>query len=543
MNHWRLPIALRLFLTVLLTTLLITTVSLGVLHWTMQKNFSRYVAQVEMQKLEHLNNNLAEIFLVYNDWNIAIQSSFDSVIDVLEQPERERLAQRWLRRQYDIAQQQSEIIKNPNMFQTRLFSNENADRNMPYIPSHFEPFNPPPHLRQDRQVDPHPTTQQSNPPPNPHDNKRWLIPLPDRLGFGNRLALYDANKKLVTGDETPEIPMQEIRAEGKLVGYLGLRPALDVDDALSINFFSNQQRYLLLIYGVSIIISAVVALILAASFRKPIHRLLNAAVELSKGNYRHTVEVKSNDELGDLSQVINQLAVILDQHEQSRRQWVADTSHELKTPLAVLQAQIEAMQDGVRKPTPEHLARMMNQVMSLKKLTQDLSDLAQADAQQLKCYFSKINPWDIVLHEVENFKSQFEHKQLQVSLDGQGISLISDPDRFRQIIVNLLSNSVRYTEPEGQIHIHSEIRADQWVLHIDDSPLGVTDEQLQQLGERFYRIDDSRTRSTGGTGLGLALSKKIAHVLGGDLQFDHSPLGGLRCTVYLSRYLQKEMME
>jgi two-component system sensor histidine kinase BaeS len=535
LKHWRIPIALRLFLTVLLTTLLISTISLGVLHWAMQKNFSRYVTQVEMRKLGHLNNNLAEIYQVYGNWQVAIDKSVrdDTGQNYTEQnhPERkQRLMQRWLLRQFEIAQQQNDMIQNPALFQARMLHEHEPPEHV--IPSHFEPFKIPAHLRDEKKI-------RERVSPQLDERRRWFGLVPDQLGFGQRLALYDADKHFIVGDNNQEMPLQEIRVEDHVVGYLGLRPALDADDALSINFFSHQQRYLLLIFVVSIMISAIVALIQAASFRQPIHRLLNAAVELSKGNYRHHVEVKSNDELGDLSQVINQLAVILEQHEQSRRQWVADTSHELKTPLAVLQAQIEAMQDGVRKATPEHLARMMSQVVSLKKLTQDLADLAQADAQQFTCYLSCMQPWNIVRHEVENFKSQFEQKQLQVSVTGQGVELLSDPDRFRQIIVNLLSNSVRYTEVGGHIQIHTDVTADEWQLHIDDSPLGVTDEQLQQLGQRFYRVDDSRTRSTGGTGLGLALSKKIAQALGGDLQFSHSPLGGLRCTVRLKLNWQK----
>jgi len=200
------------------------------------------------------------------------------------------------------------------------------------------------------------------------------------------------------------------------VGYLGLKPVLDQDDASSINFFSNQKRYLLLVYALTVLSSLVAALLMATYLKKPIQRLLNATLELTRGNYQHQVVIKRNDELGDLSNQLNHLADILHQHEESRRQWVADTSHELKTPLAVLQAQIEAMQDGIRKATPEHLDAMMRQVSSLKKLTQDLADLAQADAQQLKCYFSEVDPWDVVLQEVENFRSTFEQHQLEVSL-------------------------------------------------------------------------------------------------------------------------------
>lgn len=538
MPKWRVTIALKLFLAVLLTVLLITTVSLFVSQWTMQKNFSRYVTQVEMQKLDHLNNNLAEIYQVYGSWTEAIENSLTRLDTDISEERKHRFATMWLLKQYEIAQRQNDLIKNPALFQNRIDQQSpTIDR---FMPSHFDPFARPPEQPQNQQ--PSKDNDQANPSQPSEQQRRWIIPLPDRLGYGNRLSLYDADKSLVMGDATPQVPLQEIVVDQKVVGYLGLRPAINVDDALSINFFSNQQRYLLLIYSLSILASLVVALLLANTFRKPIHRLLHAAQELSLGNYQHNVEVRSNDELGDLSNVINQLARILDQHEQSRRQWVADTSHELKTPLSVLQAQIEAMQDGVRKATPEHLARMQQQVMSLKKLTQDLADLAQADAQQLSCYFSQIQPWQLVLNEVVNFSSQFEQKKLKVTVDdddAESIYLTSDPDRLRQIIVNLLSNAVRYTEAEGQIHIHREVNNHEWILHIDDSPLGVSDEQLAQLGQRFYRVDDSRTRSTGGTGLGLALSKQIAQILGGDLQFSHSPLGGLRCTVRLNRHLQK----
>ena len=114
------------------------------------------------------------------------------------------------------------------------------------------------------------------------------------------------------------------------------------------------------------------------------------------------------------------------------------------------------MQDGIRKATPEHLDAMMRQVSSLKKLTQDLADLAQADAQQLKCYFNAINPWDVVVQEIENFKPKFEQANLNVSVQGDAPVLQLDTDRFKQIVVNLLSNSIRYTEQGGEIKIHTE---------------------------------------------------------------------------------------
>ena len=543
------PLAIRLFLTVLLTTLVIATISLGVLHWTMQKNFARYVADVEMQKLDRLIANLGNVYTVYHDWGNAIQAQILQIEGNAAPDDYDRLSQWWLRRQYDIALQQryfndhTLLSLSPTLAQNntelknrQIFNDEELKILKQNLPSEYQPFeglrfplSPSQfRLKKDAKDD----KQESKSSSSSEHVKKRFVSIPDRLGLSSRLSLYDEKHQFIVGEPaTDQIAYRPILVDQKVVGYLGLKPVLDQDDASSINFFSNQKRYLLLVYALTVLSSLVAALLMATYFKKPIQRLLNATLELTRGNYQHQVMIKRNDELGDLSNQLNHLADILHQHEESRRQWVADTSHELKTPLAVLQAQIEAMQDGIRKATPEHLDAMMRQVSSLKKLTQDLADLAQADAQQLKCYFAEVNPWDVVLQEVDNFKSTFEQNQLEVSLSGEGALLSLDRDRFKQIIVNLLGNCVRYTEQGGKIQIHTQQNEHEWVLYVDDSPFGVSDEQLARLGERFYRVDDSRTRSTGGTGLGLALSCKLAQALGGSLTFDHSPLGGLRCVL------------
>jgi len=548
----RIPIALRLFLTVLLTTLVITTVSLGVLHLNMQRNFTRYVADVEMQKLDHVIENLADVYTVYEDWGNAIQAQILQIEGEAAPDDYDRLSRWWLRRQYDIALQQryfqeqtlatvapSSMVE-PNLT-SRSVNEEELRILASNLPSQFQPFeglrfplsSNQNLFRTDRK------DNNGQQPVQQPTGKKQFIQMPDRLGLSSRLSLYDAKRRFVVGEASDEqISYRPIMVENQVVGYLGLKPVLDQDDALSINFFSNQKRYLFLVYGLSILASLIAALLLATYFKKPIQRLLNGTRELTRGNYQHQVKVKRNDELGDLSNELNQLAVILDQHETSRRQWVADTSHELKTPLAVLQAQIEAMQDGIRKPTPEHFASMLAQVTSLKKLTQDLAALAQADAQQLQFYYATVNPWEVVQQELMNFQPKFEQADLKVTVEGDGAEVDLDLDRFKQIVANLLSNSIRYTEAGGQVHIHTEQNEKEWTLYVDDSPFGLTDEQLARIGERFYRVDDSRTRSTGGTGLGLALSCKITQAMGGSLSFAHSPLGGLRCKLSFPKQMK-----
>ncbi len=574
----RIPIALRLFLTVLLTTLLITTLSLGVLHWSMQKNFSQYVADVELQKLDHLAENLGSIYAVYNDWGNAIQAHILQIEGNADPDDYDRLSRGWLRRQYDIALQQRYFKEQSMLNQVNNVQDE-ALKPRPMLsqlelaiveqnlPSQYQPFEG---LRfplsanrnlwrrldkesSDAKITDAPPNAQVMPkspavlPPAdiPENAKKHYISLPDRLGLSNRLALYDSQHRFVVGERAENgsgISFRPIIVNHRLVGYLGLKAVLEQKDALSINFFSQQKRYLLFIYLFSVLASLVASLLLATYFKAPIQRLLHATRVLTRGNYKHQVVIQRNDELGDLSKQLNQLADILYQHEQSRRQWVADTSHELKTPLAVLQAQIEALQDGIRQATPTHLQSMMSQVMSLKKLTQDLSDLAQADAQQLSCYFSEVDPWPLIQQELAHFQPKFAQAELTVLSEGEGCRLQLDADRFRQIIVNLLSNSVRYTLAGGKIHVHSEQTAQYWRVMVDDSPLGLQDDQLARLGERFYRTDDSRARATGGTGLGLALSCKLVQALGGQIHFAHSPLGGLRVqlTFYFNNALSKK---
>jgi len=501
LNIRRIPIALRLFLTVLLTTLVITTVSLGVLHLNMQRNFARYVADVEMQKLDYVIENLADVYAVYQDWGNAIQAQILQMEGEAAPDDYDRLSRWWLRRQYDIALQQRYFQEQtlaqvaPSMVDPELPQRQVNEEELRLLasnlPSQFQPFEGLKFplssnqnlFRTDRKNGEQPAQQPTG--------KKQFIQMPDRLGLSSRLSLYDAKRRFVVGEASDEqISYRPIMVNNQIVGYLGLKPVLDQDDALSINFFSNQKRYLFLVYALSILASLIASLLLATYFKKPIQRLLNGTRALTQGNYQYQVKVNRNDELGDLSNELNALAV------------------------------------------------MLAQVNSLKKLTQDLAALAQVDAQQLQFYFSTVNPWEVVQQELINFQPNFEQAELVVTADGEGTDLNLDLDRFKQIVANLLSNSIRYTEAGGQVHIHTTQDDKEWTLYIDDSPFGLTDEQLARIGERFYRVDDSRTRATGGTGLGLALSCKITQALGGSLSFAHSPLGGLRCKLSFPKQMK-----
>ena len=254
----RVPIALRLFLTVLFTTLVITTVSLGVLHWTMQKNFARYVADVEMQKLDHVISNLAGVYSVYHDWGNAIQAQILQIEGTAAPDDYDRLSRWWLRRQYDIALQQRYFQENtlisvsPGLNKTGqskpILDAEELRLIKLNLPSEYQPFEGLKFplsanqniFRSDRKTEDKPADTTSS-----QAKKKQFISLPDRLGLSSRLSLYDAKKQFVVG-EPSDIPVsyRPIMVNNQVVGYLGLKPVLDQDDASSINFFSNQKRYL-----------------------------------------------------------------------------------------------------------------------------------------------------------------------------------------------------------------------------------------------------------------------------------------------------------
>lgn len=295
-------------------------------------------------------------------------------------------------------------------------------------------------------------------------------------------------------------------------------------------FLQKQTEIIVIIIALSILLSAVAASLLAMHFRRPIRALLEGSRLLSNGNFATRLGETRSDELGELAHSFNQLAGKLERAEQTRKQWVADTSHELRTPISVLRAQLEAMQDGIRQASPENIALMLRQILSLNKLIDELYALARADVGELEYHMQSLDAWQLAVQEADNFKEKLEAKQLRLTM-AEAIAnskVQGDPDRLRQVFSNLFENSIRYTAPGGCIHLSAQQRENTLVLTLDDSAPAVPEVALARLGERFYRVDPSRNRQQGGAGLGLALCARIMQAHHGKIAFSHAPSGGLR---------------
>jgi two-component system sensor histidine kinase BaeS len=263
--------------------------------------------------------------------------------------------------------------------------------------------------------------------------------------------------------------------------------------------------------------------------------LVDGARRLGRGELDARIDARRRDEFGELARSFNDLGARLEAAARSRRQWIADTSHELRTPLTVMQAQVEAMQDGIRPPDPAGLAGMAAQIGALRRIVDDLDQLARGDDGTLELQLVRLDFWAVAVDAWEGFSDRLRGQGLERRLSpprGPAIGM-GDPNRLGQVLRNLLENSARYTAPGGCVVLSGAIESAHLVLQLDDSAPGVPDAMLGRLGERFFRADASRSREHGGSGLGLALSRQIVEAHGGRLAFDSSPLGGVRARIEL----------
>jgi two-component system sensor histidine kinase BaeS len=224
------------------------------------------------------------------------------------------------------------------------------------------------------------------------------------------------------------------------------------------------------------------------------------------------------------------MALTLDKHEQERRQWVADISHELRTPIAVLQGEIEALLDGIHNITPETICSLLAETIRLQRLVEDLYQISLSDLGTLSYRKENLDLVTVLRNSIESYRAEFDRKSIalkeNISSNTKAIGF-ADRERLRQLFINLLENSLRYTDAGGILEIRAEVSGDFITIEFQDSKPGVSMQDMERLFERFYRVEGSRNRSSGGAGLGLTISKKIVDAHEGIISAHSSPLGGL----------------
>jgi signal transduction histidine kinase len=290
------------------------------------------------------------------------------------------------------------------------------------------------------------------------------------------------------------------------------------------------------IVGGAIGIAALIAgAMLLSGLLKPVRELTAATRALAGGDLKRRVTVHTRDEVGELSEAFNQMAENLQRGEQLRRDMTADIAHELRNPLAVLQAHVEALSDGVHAPTAENLAPVLDNTRLLTRLVEDLRTLALADSGQLPLDRVPSDLKSLLERVLESYRGEAGQAGVRLVLTGEPVIAEVDPMRMEQVLGNLLANALRHTPSGGEIRLHVGRSASGKTAQVEvaDSGEGIPVEALPLVFERFYRADRSRARSEGGTGLGLAITRQLVRAHRGEIAASNRPQGGAVFTIQL----------
>lgn len=360
-----------------------------------------------------------------------------------------------------------------------------------------------------------------------------------------RFILLDAKKKLLSGkqwrNETyffNEIILN-INDKDRVVGYLGtpMNPALR--DLRDNEFAKRQQQHFLVTALVALAIALACAIPLSYLLTQRVKKLATHVQRLSDGDYTQRLRSKGQDEISKLAEHLNHLGHTLAQSEQARKRWVADISHELRTPLSVLKADLEALEDGIRKFDEKAITRLQKHGARLTSLVNDLYQLSLTDIGAMS-YRKRDCDLVEIIEEISislQDKAAQQGLMLEVKTPKTSMVTFADPERLHQLFLNLFNNSINYTQSPGTIHVQLEqVRENNKtnaVFIIEDSAPGVDPSLHEKLFERLYRAESSRSRETGGAGLGLSICRNICEAHEGRIDITTSELGGLKVSVYL----------
>lgn len=371
---------------------------------------------------------------------------------------------------------------------------------------------------------------------------RLLIkPVLDR----NRVVVSDEAGRVVADSMSEGIGTQlsdyEI-AQGQpiLVGaqvagrvYVGLKASVE-SERLEMLFGERIQTILL---GAGALAALAVLLLggwFAAHLIRPIEAIRRSANRIAAGDLTTRIQLKRRDELGWLAEAMNRMSQQLESAHQLRRQLVADIAHELRTPLAVLQGNLEAMADGMIPLSKERISSIHAETLLLNRLVEDLRTLSLAEAGELSLRLEAI-PLEVWVHSlVESLRPGFQERKVSlIAHTERGSNALADPQRLRQILLNLLSNALQHTPEDGQVTLTAKTSSgDNVFIQVRDTGAGIPEDELPHLFDRFYRGKHSGIRS-GSTGLGLAIVKALVEAHGGQVIVQSAMNEGTTFTVAL----------
>ena len=374
-------------------------------------------------------------------------------------------------------------------------------------------------------------------PPDDRGPRRGDPPLPPAF-------LLDAAGQPLDGRrpwEGRRIERVPIEADGKVVGYLAW-PAFGPPKPADARFRRQQERAYLVIGGATIGLAALVAALLAQLATRPIRRLSSATAALARRDFSVRLTESRSDELGELARDVNRLAESLKGYDDRQRQWLADIAHELRNPLAVLRAQLEAVFDGVRPADLATMRLLHDEVARLTVLVEDLHLLSLADSGGLRLESVPTDLGEVARSSAARYEARFLAAGFGFrSVIPEGDHEISaDPQRIERVVANLLENALRYATPPGPVVLKVTAAASAVTLAVSDAGPGVPAAALPRLFDRLYRVDPARTAAPGEPASGLRSAAPSSRPTAASSRPGAAPPAGWKCCAHLRRRGRRE---
>lgn len=299
------------------------------------------------------------------------------------------------------------------------------------------------------------------------------------------------------------------------IGTYGTLYYMDND----VDFLEEINKVITIIGILMTLVTVFIAILISNNISKPIEVVSNMANLMGEGGFDSKIDYQSNIyEIDTLISSINNLSLKLEEQENLRKRLTTDISHELRTPLTNVQTHLEAMIDGVWDPSIERLNSVNEEVIRLTNLVNQLKNLAKFDSEKNKLNLTEVNIEKLIKNIVYNNQGCALEKNINIMMNLENINAYLDKDKISQVVVNLLSNAIRYTNNGGNIYINVYEEKENIKIHFKDDGVGIPKESLKYIFERFYRVDESRSKETGGIGVGLTIVKSIIDLHKGKIE-------------------------